>query len=337
MGIKRFLTFNLPILVVAYHLAMVHSAAFSNFNLNTNWDTFQCANENPIVDEKTIILTATGLNWPKDLFCLALRKNLKVSGGYDISTQLVNVAPRSGNRNIGFAFNVKDENSYDYAYLRYLRSDCTVVEYGHVSKGILGTVNNHLPCQPLSGNGWHFFKLSVNATRDVDAYINSNKVGSFHSHFTSRGFGVVLVANGFNTVAEFRDFDISPQLADQVTNSPPEVTTTNQDVCADNVCLRGGNFSSGNVFVNGQPVCDDQWDLLDANVVCKMLDFTNALKATVESKFGDVPSRFSMDDVQCLGNETSILNCPHRTSDNCAGHEGAGVVCTNNTRSGLSG
>jgi len=220
---KKLLTFSLPIFLVAYHLGMVHSAAFSSLNLDTNWDTFQCANENPIVDEKTIILTATGLNWPQDLFCLALRKNLKVSGGYEISTQLVNVAPRSGERNIGFAFNVKDENSYDYAYLRYLRSDCTVVEYGHVEKGTLGTKNSHLPCQKLSGNGWHIFRLSVNVNRDVDAYINGKKVGSFHAYFTSRGFGGVLVANGFNNVAEFRDFDISPQLADQDTNSPPAI------------------------------------------------------------------------------------------------------------------
>ena len=42
------------------------------------------------------------------------------------------------------------------------------------------------------------------------------------------------VANGFNTVAEFRDFDISPQLADQVTNSPPEVTTTTPEVTTTN-------------------------------------------------------------------------------------------------------
>ena len=114
MGAKQ-----LSILLVGYHLVMIQSAAFSSLDLDTNWNTFQCANENPIVDEKTIILTATGLKWPKDLFCLALRKNLKVSGGYEISAQLINVAPRSGECNIGFAFNVKDENSYDYAYLRY--------------------------------------------------------------------------------------------------------------------------------------------------------------------------------------------------------------------------
>ena len=118
MARKKLCICPIFVLVVAFYVDIVQSSAFSSFNMDTNWDTFQCANENPTVDEKTIILTATGLNWPQDLFCLALRKNLKVSGGYDISTQLVNVAPRSGNRNIGFAFNVKDENSYDYACLK---------------------------------------------------------------------------------------------------------------------------------------------------------------------------------------------------------------------------
>ena len=96
------------------------------------------------------------------------------------------------------------------------------MEYGHVDKGILGTTNNHLPCKKLSGNGWNIFKLSVNANGDVDAYINGGMVGEFQSHFTPRGFGGVLVANGFNNVAEFRGFDISPQLPYQV---PP---ATNQ-------------------------------------------------------------------------------------------------------------
>ena len=29
----------------------------------------------------------------------------------------------------------------------------------------------------------------------------------------------------------------------------------------------------GNVFVNGRPVCDDSWDMKDADVACKMVGY----------------------------------------------------------------
>ena len=95
-----------------------------------------------------------------------------------------------------------------------------MVEYGYVDKGNLGSTNNHLPCQKLSGNGWNFFELFVDENGDVDAHINGLKHGNFHSHFTPRGFGGVLVANGYNNVAEFRNFDISPILPYQA--CPPK-------------------------------------------------------------------------------------------------------------------
>ena len=50
---------------------------------------------------------------------------------------------------------------------------------------------------------------------------------------------------------------------------------------------------------------------------------------TTKSHFGSVPSTFAMDDVSCFGNETSLLDCPHVTVDNCGSHEAAGVICSN--------
>ncbi len=43
--------------------------------------------------------------------------------------------------------------------------------------------------------------------------------------------------------------------------------------------------------------------------------------------YGWVPDTFAMDDVACLGSESHIRNCSHKTTDNCGERDGAGVVC----------
>ena len=119
MGKDRFLaTLLLPWIAIS-QFDNIDATSFSNFNLETNWDTYLCANENPTVDEKTIILTATDLK-PPNLPCVALRKNLKISGKYQMSSQLINVGPPTGERNFGVVFNAEDEKNYDFAYLRWI-------------------------------------------------------------------------------------------------------------------------------------------------------------------------------------------------------------------------
>ena len=107
----------LVLYVVSFEVGILYATSFANFDLETNWDTYLCANENPIVDEKTVIIVATGLT-SESLPCLAMRKNLKISGKYQISSQLINVAPPLGQRNFGLVFNANDENNYEFAYLR---------------------------------------------------------------------------------------------------------------------------------------------------------------------------------------------------------------------------
>ena len=91
--------------------------------------------------------------------------------------------------------------------------------------------------------------------------------------------------------------------------------------------LRGGGAMSGNVFVNGGPVCDNEWDLRDADVVCRMLFNSSALAATTESAFGQVGHDFAMDQVDCSGEEEDLHDCQHETEENCKGGEAAGVLC----------
>ena len=51
---------------------------------------------------------------------------------------------------------------------------------------------------------------------------------------------------------------------------------------------------------------------------------------TKMSQFGRVSNDFGMDEVRCIGNETSILDCPYTTEDaeDCGGGEGLGVICS---------
>merc|ERR1712080_529622 len=78
------------------------------------WETRRCANLNPYVDENTIILIAErNSQWNKDKFCHAIRKNLKVSGQYEMS---VDFLWGSGGQYPGLIFNMWDKCNYDWIY-----------------------------------------------------------------------------------------------------------------------------------------------------------------------------------------------------------------------------
>lgn len=76
-------------------------------------------------------------------------------------------------------------------------------------------------------------------------------------------------------------------------------------------------------------VCDDQWSLANADVVCRELNCGTVLEAKKGAFFGEGKDEIWLDDVQCTGIEQSILKCPHRPlGDNNCGHgEDAGVIC----------
>ena len=67
-------------------------------------------------------------------------------------------------------------------------------------------------------------------------------------------------------------------------------------------------------------VCDDSWDLHDAQVVCRQLGFTRALSASGSSRFGAGSGPIWLDNVACSGSERSIIYCQHNGwgSHNCS-------------------
>lgn len=95
--------------------------------------------------------------------------------------------------------------------------------------------------------------------------------------------------------------------------------------------LEGGSDPwRGNVLVNNGSVCDDDWDISAAEVVCRYLGFLGAKEATHVSSFGPAKASFLLNQVQCRGDEESIVECSFQTGSNipCNEGEAAGVICT---------
>ena len=95
----------------------------------------------------------------------------------------------------------------------------------------------------------------------------------------------------------------------------------------------GSTYKEGRVeiYYNSSwgTVCDDSWDNLDAQVVCRQLGFGYYGTILTGSSVTDGTGQIWLDDVGCAGYETHILNCTRKSvgSHDCGHHEDAGVRC----------
>ena len=87
------------------------------------------------------------------------------------------------------------------------------------------------------------------------------------------------------------------------------------------------------IFLLGQwgSVCDSNWDLADATVVCHQLGYLIAVEAPRSAAFGagSGPSWYS--NVRCVGTEMNLTECNHNryySGSACSHSQDAGVVCS---------
>ena len=86
------------------------------------------------------------------------------------------------------------------------------------------------------------------------------------------------------------------------------------------------------VYHNGEwgTVCDDGWDLNDAQVVCRQLGFGPAMVVRSGAYYGQGSGIIWLDYVECYSTELTIEDCSHRGwgNNNCSHHEDVGVQCS---------
>ena len=76
-------------------------------------------------------------------------------------------------------------------------------------------------------------------------------------------------------------------------------------------------------------VCDDLWDLNDAQVVCSELGFYRAVAASPRAFYGEGIGQIWLDNVNCVGTEETVGRCSHNGwgFHNCHHWEDASVSC----------
>uniref|UniRef100_F6UD58 Scavenger receptor cysteine rich family member with 4 domains n=1 Tax=Monodelphis domestica TaxID=13616 RepID=F6UD58_MONDO len=150
----------------------------------------------------------------------------------------------------------------------------------------------------------------------------------------SHGWGVHNCYH-YEDVAVMCD-ELLPTLARKVLTSTAPTTITLKNGRGDGSIrlVKGANPCQGRVEIlhggTWGTVCDDDWGLPDATVVCRQLDCGTAVASKTNAFFGYGTGHILLDNVHCDGRELRLAACPSLGwgIHNCGHHEDAGVICS---------
>ena len=78
-------------------------------------------------------------------------------------------------------------------------------------------------------------------------------------------------------------------------------------------------------------MCDDKWDITDAQIACHQLGYNITTDETTpysSAAFGQGTGDILLGGLECNGKENSLFECPHDTSTvDCRHYDDAGVSC----------
>lgn len=99
----------------------------------------------------------------------------------------------------------------------------------------------------------------------------------------------------------------------------------------DIVLFSGTTDSDGQVGVcinnSYATICDDFWDEVNAQVVCRQIGLNGSGHAIATSGHRALMRLPTLDSVRCLGTESNLSACLIDNDPGCGIGEGAGVIC----------
>ncbi|XP_059497835.1 scavenger receptor cysteine-rich type 1 protein M130-like [Stegostoma tigrinum] len=177
-------------------------------------------------------------------------------------------------------------------------------------------------------NGAHVVCRQLGCGCALETY-NSSKYGE--SDGSLRVYGIQCLGQE----SQLQDCKISSPLISSVTDSSGVGVFCSE---TEHIQLRlsdGESPCAGRVeiYYSGTwgSICDDSWDVVNAEVVCKQLGCGDALDMTLPSSYGQASGPIWLKDVKCSGNESFLWECPSAPlaqQDDCSHKEDVRIVCS---------